>query len=202
MQWEKKLENQPAPVADTLVLKTSYNLAWDYFNAHTLGQTIFDYWGEWLRRHETLSHNIQYPAPSNVRGALKGGPTAAEISSITNSRVILLRKRTRNFLDLTNLWKKSVLESLERDVLGEIAETVRVSVARPTNILDYNINTAVVGPQAIIRLGVAINYYEDDSDDEIPHRVNRRSPEPQTSNAWRSGASASWGRGSRPKPGQ
>ena len=34
-------------------------------------------------------------------------------------------------LDLTNLWKKSVLESLERDVLGEIANDVRVAVARP-----------------------------------------------------------------------
>ena len=48
VRWAKKLENRPVPTADTLVLKTEYNLAWDYFNAHELGQTIFNYWGEWL----------------------------------------------------------------------------------------------------------------------------------------------------------
>jgi hypothetical protein len=97
-------------------------------------------------------------------------------------------------LDLTNLWKKSVLESLERDVLAEIATDVRVAVARPTNTLDYDVNTQVVGPRPIKRSGAAIIY--EDSDDEI--LLHRRSPEPRTSEAWRSGASSSWGRGSRP----
>ena len=193
VRWNKKLENRPVPTADTLVLKTEYNLAWNYFNAHTLGQTIFDYWSEWLQRHETGSHNMLYPAPAQVKGTSQEVFDIRE-TNIMNSRVILSRKRTRNLLDLTNLWKKSVLESLERDVLGEIAQEVRVAVARPTNALDYDVNTSVVGPRPIKRSGAAITY--EDSDEEM--NIHRRSPEPRTSDAWRSGATNQWGRGSRP----
>jgi hypothetical protein len=117
-------------------------------------------------------------------------------TNIFNSRVIVSRKRTRNMLDLTNLWKKTVLESIERDVLQDVANSVRTAVARPLNTLDYDINTAVVGLRPTKRSGVDITY-EDDSDQETTW-VNRRSPEPRTSDAWRSGASSTWGRGSRP----
>jgi hypothetical protein len=196
VRWEKKLENRPAPTADTLVLKTEYNLAWDYFNAHQLGQTIFDYWGEWLRRHETGDYTLEYPSPAHIKGASKQVPDIRALSDIMNSRVILSRKRTRNFLDLTNLWKKSVLESLERDVLGELTDNVRTAVARPTNALDYDVNTLVVGPRPRNWSGIAITY-EDDEDRETIW-INRRSPEPRTSDAWRSGAMSSWGRGVRP----
>ena len=104
-------------------------------------------------------------------------------------------------LDLTNLWKKSVLESLERDVLGEIANDVRVAVARPTGALDYDVNTAVVGPRPMKRSGVAITYEDDSgehSDSHLPLHRRHRSPSPRTSDAWRSGAASSWGQGSRP----
>jgi hypothetical protein len=194
-RWNEKLENRPVPTADTLVLKTEYNLAWNYFNAHQLGQTIFNYWSEWLRRADTGSHNLEYPAPAQIRGTSREVFDVRE-TNILNSRVILSRKRTRNFLDLTNLWKKSVLESLERDVLGEIANNVRVAVARPTNTLDYDVNTAVVGPRPMKRSGIAITYQDDSDEDTI--WVNRRSPEPRTSDAWRSGATNQWGRGARP----
>ena len=200
VRWAKKLENRPEPTADTLVLKTEYNLAWDYFNAHQLGQTIFDYWGEWLRRHDSGSYNTAYPPPALVKGASEEVLDVRE-TNIMNSNVILSRKRTRNMLDLTNLWKKSVLESLERDVLGEIAQEVRVAVARPTNALDYDVNTAVVGPRPMKRSGVAITYEDDsgeDSDSHLPMHRRHRSPSPRTSDAWRSGATSSWGRGSRP----
>jgi hypothetical protein len=34
--------------ADVLVLKTQYNITWNYFNSHELGDIIFNYWREWL----------------------------------------------------------------------------------------------------------------------------------------------------------
>jgi hypothetical protein len=194
VRWNKKLENHPVPTADTLVLKTEYNLAWNYFNAHELGQTIFDYWGTWLSKHNAREHNIDYPAPPRVRGAKEPGFDLRN-TDIMKSRVIVSRKRTHNFMDLTNLWKKSVLESIERDVLGEIANNVRVAVARPTNSLDYDVNTAVVGPRLLRRSGAAL-LYDSDSDDEMLGR--HWPPSPRTSDAWRSGATNQWGRGARP----
>ena len=38
-QW--LLNEQPETVANTLVLKSEYNLAWNYFNAHEFEQTVF-----------------------------------------------------------------------------------------------------------------------------------------------------------------
>jgi hypothetical protein len=194
VRWSKKLEDRPEPTADTLVLKTEYNLAWNYFNAHELGQTILDYWGDWLKKHDAGAHDIDHPAPPRNKGAQEEVWDLRE-TGIFNSRVILSRRRTRNFLDLTNLWKKVVLENLERDVLAEIAGNVRVAVARPTNSLDYDVNTAVTGPRPVTRSGAAL-LYDSDSDDNLSGR--RRSPSPRTSDAWRSGATNQWGRGARP----
>ena len=195
VRWNKKLENRPVPEAGTLVLKTEYNLAWDYFNAHTLGETIFGYWAEWYNRHEQKRYDLDYPPPPKKEARL--GVYDIRGADITKSNVILSRKRTRNMLDLTNLWKKSVLESLERDVLGEIANDVRVAVARPTGSLDYDVNTQVVGPRPMKRSGAAI-IYESDSDGEQPGRHRSHSPR-LPSEAWRSGASGTWGRGARPR---
>lgn len=61
VRWEKRLVNPPVTTTDTLVFKTKYNLAWDYFNAHEFGQTIFDYWAEWLRCHDVGTYLIEYP---------------------------------------------------------------------------------------------------------------------------------------------
>ena len=48
-RWNDRLADQhSAEGADVLVLKTQYNLAWNYFNAHQLGDTIFGFWHEWL----------------------------------------------------------------------------------------------------------------------------------------------------------
>jgi hypothetical protein len=195
VRWNKKLENVPVPTTNTLVLKTEYNLAWNYFNAHQLGQTIFDYWGEWLKRYDSGQHDFVYPAPPRAERRAHATHDVRG-TGILESRVIVSRKRTRNMLDLTNLWKKSVLESLERDVLGEIANNVRVAVARPTNSLDYDVNTQVVGHRPANRRSGAAIIYEDDEDMEIT--IGRRSsPTNETGSQWASGSMQSWGRGSR-----
>ena len=39
--YQQLLNKQPKTVANTLVLKSEYNLAWNYFNAHEFEQTVF-----------------------------------------------------------------------------------------------------------------------------------------------------------------
>src|ERR1700722_16137278 len=67
-RWNQRLEvKQPSTEsAEILVLKTQYNLAWNYFNAHQLGDTIFDYWREWLRRADSGEFNQEFPKPSQT----------------------------------------------------------------------------------------------------------------------------------------
>jgi hypothetical protein len=105
-RWENKLAvfklaaiSQPKD-AEVLVLKTQYNLAWNYFNSHELGNVIFEYWCEWLTRADTGDFNPDFPAPKS--NAPEGELDLRE-TNIFNSKVILSRKQTRNFLDLANL---------------------------------------------------------------------------------------------------
>jgi hypothetical protein len=179
------------------VLKTQYNLSWNYFNSHQLGDTIFGYWREWLERADTGNFNNEFPPPekrdlrtSNWGTRETEGLWDLRKTNIFNSRVILSRKRTRNLLDLTNLWKKSVMENLEEqaldDILGDAARYT--ALKRP---LAPDINTAVVGPR-LKRTRVDPSAMEEDT---VEH-VSRRSSSP-TPTAWRNAAMGSWGRGSR-----
>ena len=197
-RWDNRLADKPAPEsADILVLKTQYNLAWNYFNSHQLGDTIFGYWREWLERADTGNFNNEFPPPekrdlrtSNWGTRETEGLWDLRKTNIFNSRVILSRKRTRNLLDLTNLWKKSVMENLEEqaldDILGDAARYT--ALKRP---LAPDINTAVVGPR-LKRTRVDPSAMEEDT---VEH-VSRRSSSP-TPTAWRNAAMGSWGRGSR-----
>jgi hypothetical protein len=47
--WNKRLETSVSREPENvLVLKTEYNMAWNYFNAAELGNRIFGYWHKWL----------------------------------------------------------------------------------------------------------------------------------------------------------
>jgi hypothetical protein len=189
-RWTKRLDcGQKAPDADVLVLKTQYNLAWNYFNAYEFGQTIFDYWREWLRRADSGEFSIDYPAPPRDESA---SATAWDLNdlrdtSIFNSRVILSRKRTRNLLDLTNLWKKTVLENLEQDhVLEDLVINAAQYTAHPKRPHDFDVNTQVVGPRPMKRT-------REDADTEIQLHIRSSPP---VAESWSSGAASTWGRGS------
>jgi hypothetical protein len=128
-----------------LVLKTEYNKAWNYFNAKELGDTILGYWREWYKRADaglnTVYTNVEWPRPTMDWGGLKyvAGDFLTEVPltvaddtifipdvrkiNILNSRVITSRKRTRNLLDLTNLWKKVVFSQLSDRVELELSGT-------------------------------------------------------------------------------
>ena len=75
---------------DILVLKTQYNIAWNYFNVHQLGDTIFEYWTEWLRRHDAGLHDNEYPAPMKQDKKLHGRLSwDVQETDITKSHIIL-----------------------------------------------------------------------------------------------------------------
>ena len=197
-RWDERLAIKPAnESADILVLKTQYNLAWNYFNAHQLGDTIFGYWREWLNRADTGTFNNEYPAPDNrdLRVSNWGTGESEGLwdlrkTNLFNSKVILSRKRTRNFLDLTNLWKRSVIENLEEQALDDIfADAVRFTAIKRPLIPD--VNTAVVGP----RLKRARVDPSNDEENEVEH-VARRMSSP-TPGPWRNATMGTWGRGSR-----
>ena len=47
--WEQRLrESRPARVEDVMVLKSEFNLAWDYFSAKELGNTIIRTWRNYI----------------------------------------------------------------------------------------------------------------------------------------------------------
>jgi hypothetical protein len=215
-RWSKRLEEHSSPNegTDVLVLKTQYNLAWNYFNATQLGDTIFGYWRNWLERADARDFNHEYPAPDEKDQRVSNWETSSadtglwdlRATNIFNSRVILSRKRTRNMLDLTNLWKKSVLENLEELVLDEQREQpdethVDFEMLDPTNAA-----TALTLPEhpylpdinALPRMSrqkMTRDDVSDEDDSHIPEHRRYRSSSP-TPAGWRTGASGTWGRGS------
>jgi len=200
-RWNERLTNKPViESSDILVLKTQYNLAWNYFNSHQLGDTIFGYWREWLNRADAGEFNQEFPAPSTSDPRVSDwsadqvvGRWDLRETSIFNSKVILSRKRTRNFLDLTNLWKKSVIENLEELTLDDLVNNAArfAALKRP---LIPDVNTAVVGPR-LKRTRVATE--EVNSDNEVEHVAHRSSSPTPTGSGWASAPMGTWGRGSR-----
>ena len=203
-RWNDRLvdrQAQPKGSADVLVLKSQYNLAWNYFNATQLGDTIFNYWRTWLDRADAGLHDQEYPAPNpkDTRvapwesGINVPGQWDVRKTSLFNSRVIVSRKRTRNMLDLTNLWKRSVIETHEDLVLDDLVGTAaRYAASKRPDF--HDINTAVAGP-SLKRRREAEGLNQVEPDNELqPVRYQRSSPTPE---GWRSGALGTWGRGSR-----
>ena len=204
-RWNERHTNrqvEPRGSADVLVLKTQYNLAWNYFNATQLGDTIFNYWREWLERADAGNFDQQYPAPSSKDTRVSPWESGTDVpgqwdvrkTNLFNSRVIISRKRTRNMLDLTNLWKRSVIETQEDLVLDDYVERalqVRTNSKHPISI---DVNTAVAGP-SLQRRRVGEDGESLSDNELLPVWQRRSSPTPE---GWRSGAMSSWGRGSRP----
>jgi hypothetical protein len=197
-RWNNRLAPTVAPVAtDVLVLKTQYNLAWNYFNAHELGDEIMNYWREWLRRADAGDFNSEFPAPDpkdyRVAGPEQGSGAAVDWdlrkTDIFNAKVILSRKKTRNFLDVSNLWKRTVLSGIEGQALAaeenfaDARVHPRASLKRP---FIPDVNTQVVGRRA-----KAPRVSQNDDDEHIP--VHRRYPSPTaTSTVWQSAAFGTW----------
>jgi hypothetical protein len=139
VRWKNRLVvKDKADAADVLVLKTSFNTAWNYFNAHELGDQVLGYWRTWMDQ-AAMNHydsNSGFYRMDDSLGALTGVDpefltevttsegTRAWIPDIRkldilNRRVIVSRKRKRNLFDLTSQWKKLVLEKLDKEVMED-----------------------------------------------------------------------------------
>jgi hypothetical protein len=178
-RWEKRLSvPNRAEEPDVLVLKTEYNLAWNYFNAQQLGDTIFGYWREWLNRLDLGKFDSIYPPPRNPDfGEIDGNVDTLRVladgtavmgydvrnTDILNRRVLTSRKRTKNLVNMTNLWKKVVLEHLDERVLEETLQE-----PDPQPVSDVVMATP---------LETAGEVLTNDSDNELqPARYRERSP--------------------------
>lgn len=115
------------------MLKSEFNTAWNYFSALELGDTVLGYWHGWLAATELNNFSVWYPAFSGDLGDLESivvvhciivnasmGPSPipdVQTISLADRKLKVSHKRTRNLFDLTSLWKKMVIDCLERDVL-------------------------------------------------------------------------------------
>jgi hypothetical protein len=143
-RWNNRLVvKDPSDAADVLVLKTSFNTAWNYFNAHELGEQVLGYWRTWIEQAANDHYDINngfgrmsgdLGGLSNVDPEFLTEVTTAEGTrawipdirklDILNRRMIVSRKRKRNLFDLTSLWKKLVLKRLDEEVMEHPQEVV------------------------------------------------------------------------------
>ena len=148
---------------------------WNYFNASQLGDTIFNYWREWLHRADTKTHNSEFPPPGTkdlrVAHWEAGGTGQWDLqeTNLFNTRVILSCKRTRNMIDLANLWKKSVLETQEDLVLDDLNHTAARYAATKCPLL-ADVNTMVVGPRLKRAREAESSYMEEGIIEHVAHR--------------------------------
>ena len=193
-RWESRLvDSSTIERANVLVLKTQYNLAWNYFNAHQLGNVIFDYWREWLFRADTGNFNPEYPAPSAKDAASVADVNLRE-NQLLNSKLILSRKKTRNFIDISNLWKRTVLHGIEGQAFGDVISRMQASLANKRPLVPDDVNTMVVGRGPKSRRVDPTS--EEDDNDHLP--LHRRFPSPTPGpSSWASAPMGQWGRGSR-----
>lgn len=150
-RWNNRLTvKDQSDAADVLVLKTSFNTAWNYFNAHELGERVLGYWRTWMEQaaNDHYDFNNGFGRMDGSLGGLTGvdpefltqvtqpDGTSAYIPDIRkldilNRRMIVSRKRKRNLFDLTSHWKKLVLEKLDKEVIENPREMVTSTTHDP-----------------------------------------------------------------------
>lgn len=226
-RWDARLQPTPSGAGandktQLLVLKSEYNLAWNYFSANELGNAILSYWREWTERAARGEYGMSrdgryFPAPdpqglgvySDVHPSLSVEVRALGAGSvwvpdlrrigILEARTILSRRKTVKMFDLTNHWKRIVLEKLDENVLQEIDPTsVNPTVepishptnqSAPTDAMDTTPDQPEPGPSTVtaaIRSNVpllgepstitGLQRYEADDENEIV--LHRRSSSP------------------------
>ncbi|GLB46000.1 hypothetical protein LshimejAT787_5200010 [Lyophyllum shimeji] len=134
-RWSNRLRVKEDKLEGVLVLKTEFNQVWEYFNVKELGMTITSVWRKWLTKAEYASrarawHEAKHstsldplslagiPAAATMPIVVKRGDGSEFVQAIPDVRKldilerrwITSRKRTLNLHDLTNSWKKIVME--------------------------------------------------------------------------------------------
>jgi hypothetical protein len=203
-RWLKKHTARTRDSTNVLVLKSEYNLAWNYFSARELGDTVIGYWRTWLNKADLRDFSPGFPSPpvattretdvgyrldvswEDEDGNLFGYPDLRMYEpNVLDARFLVSKARTRNMLDLTNLWKTTVLANLEEQVLEELNEPeIGIDQLR----LDPDVNLQVAGAPPLLE------------DTEGEHtELHRRQYSPNAPDLWHSGASGTWSRGANPR---
>lgn len=118
---------------EVLVLKSSFNTAWDFFSAKDLGDTMLGFWRQWLSHAKAGKYNLHFPKFSGDAADLALSPLHfyTQVGSVAkpleipdlrktnllNQQMLFSRKRTHNLFNLTNLWKKMVFTQLEHNAI-------------------------------------------------------------------------------------
>lgn len=155
-RWAKRLGTPTTGAPEgVLVLKTSFNTAWNYFSAKELGDTVIGYWRDWFTNQELAHEQGRFPpmdfpqttgdfgdleeVDGSLKTAVKTTDGLLEIPDIRKldifkRRWITSRKRTRNLFDLTGLWKRTVITKLEQQTLREQADPPLLQVSQSTHV--------------------------------------------------------------------
>ncbi|XP_006456320.1 hypothetical protein AGABI2DRAFT_146188, partial [Agaricus bisporus var. bisporus H97] len=140
-------ENSP-PRADVLVLKSEYNISWDFFNVRKLEEQMKNGWLEALRvstfgRADTIKDlhpavsktKFRNVVLSNLRqngGAL---PPGSEYHPSMVGEVS--KKRTTEIIDLAAAWRKSVLMRHDRQVVKVLHPYSSPTWVKPGYTLEF-----------------------------------------------------------------
>ena len=186
-RWESRLaETQVKQPEEVLVLKTEYNLAWNYFSATQLTEQVIGYWKEWLHKADLGDFDREFPHPNRTKDYLSDldelatqvtEPSSSSLGRVAGTldlrdiqfldrRIITSRKRTKNLFDLTSLWKKVVLSRLDEHAAEDLFTTMEGP--EPPNPL------VAAHPLVIQPLNAP------ESDDEDAVVLHRRSPRETT----------------------
>ncbi|KXN84277.1 hypothetical protein AN958_12783 [Leucoagaricus sp. SymC.cos] len=150
-RWESRLVESPPLQADVLVLKSEYNISWDFFNVQTLSERMKNGWATAIR---TLAygHPVANDLPPDIQklrpraqglGSLLQAPESSSIVSMAsdrlvseglfgpflhldklglfNKRVIVSKKRNKQLLDLAAIWRRSILERRDHQVFKDVS---------------------------------------------------------------------------------
>ncbi|KAF7760946.1 hypothetical protein Agabi119p4_10355 [Agaricus bisporus var. burnettii] len=149
-RWASRLREEPVARAEVLVLKSEYNPAWDYINAHQLEERMKQGWYSALEHFsigdEKFDKTLRFPETSLVPrysnadrrdgdlfevhsffgGNGNAGPyVRLDKTSLLGKKVIVSKKRTKNLFDLTTMWKHNVLEITDATEAGNEANSIR-----------------------------------------------------------------------------
>jgi hypothetical protein len=112
-------------------------------------------------------------------------------TNLFNAKVILSRKKTRNFLNVSNLWKRTVISGIEGQTLADHQLQLYKRNIVEKRPLVHDVNTEVVGRASIRR---RVEPLSSEDDDHIPIHRRYPSPTPGTT-SWAQAPMGTWGRG-------
>jgi len=145
--WDSRLKDNDKVAADVLVLKSEYNISWDYFNVQVLSERLKSGWIEAIRTlsfgkmpadlHASIATTKPKLAGSSltqtkredlfrtfsedwVEEGLFGQYLRLDKLGLLDRRVLVSKKKTRQLIDLTSLWRRVVLEGRDHQVVKQL----------------------------------------------------------------------------------